>query len=172
MAKAESSPGVYSNAILRQLGPQTVDGFHRHLQAVDLAIRGMIYQPNERMCYAYFVESGMISIVSTMEDGRSIEVGTIGREGMAGASLVVGIELVPYQYYVQIAGNGFRVDANVLNVETQQNAELRNLILRYHNSFTNQSMQAAACNGLHSVMQRCCRWLLMSHDRVQSDRLP
>ena len=113
----------------------------------------------------------MISVVSTMEDGRSIEVGTIGKEGLAGATLLLGAESTPYQLYVQLPGRAYRVEADVLKAKAQRIDELRQLILRYQLAFLAQAMQTAACNGLHSVQQRCCRWLLMSHDRSQSDKV-
>jgi CRP-like cAMP-binding protein len=171
MAEKLSPACEYTNAILKHLTPQTIESIRPQLHPVALAIRQNIYRPNEPMQFAYFVESGMISIVSLMGDGRSIEVGTIGREGMAGASLLVGMDSVPYHYFVQIAGHGHRMDASALKAAAYHNEELRNLILRYQATSYNQSMQAIACNGLHSVPERCCRWLLMSHDRMQSNKV-
>jgi CRP-like cAMP-binding protein len=107
-----------------------------------------------------------------MDDGRSIEVGTIGREGMTGASILLSADRTPYQYYIQIAGNGYRIKAALLKVEAEQNSELRTLLFRYQAAFLTQTMQAAACNGLHNIQQRCCRWILMSRDRVNSETVP
>jgi CRP-like cAMP-binding protein len=124
------------------------------------------------MQYAYFPEAGMVSVVSIMEDGRCIEVGTIGREGMTGAAILLTADRAPYQYYIQIAGNGYRIKAALLKLEAEQNSELRTLIFRYQAAFLTQTMQAAACNGLHNIQQRCCRWILMSLDKVDSDTVP
>jgi CRP-like cAMP-binding protein len=113
----------------------------------------------------------MISVVSIMNDGTTIEVGTIGNEGMAGACLLLETKSVPYQYFVQIAGYGYSLDADTLKSEAKRDTNFRDLVLRCHSAFLMQTMQGAACNGLHSVSQRCCRWLLMSQDRVGSDTI-
>src|SRR4051812_45062041 len=114
----------------------------------------------------------MISVVSVMHNGDSIEVGTIGKEGMAGSFLLLGTTNVPYQQFVQMPGYAYRMDAEAFTREAERNHEFRDLILRYQATFQTQVMQAAACNGLHSVSQRCCRWLLMSQDRADSNVVP
>jgi CRP-like cAMP-binding protein len=169
MAESLRSPSDYANLILAQLPPKVLEDLSRHLEPIPLEIRQNIYRPNEPMRYVYFVETGMISVVSLMNDGRSIEVGTVGHEGMAGTELLLGVDSVPYHYFVQIAGHGHRANASAMFDATNQSREFREIILRYQAAFLTQAMQTAACNGLHSVLQRCCRWLLMSQDRVQSD---
>jgi CRP-like cAMP-binding protein len=172
MAETQRSSSAFANTILSQLSPQCIAGFGRNLQPIALELKQDIYRPNQPIKYACFPEAGMLSVVSTMEDGRSIEVGTIGKEGMAGANPLQGADSLPYHCYVQIEGNGYRIDAAVLKNAAKQDENLRELILRYQSAFLVQSMQGTACNGLHSIPQRCCRWLLMSHDRVHSDRIP
>jgi CRP-like cAMP-binding protein len=165
------SPDRFANAILNRLSPNHLDDLRHHLKPIELPVRLPIYEPKQTIRYAYFVESGMISVVSVMEDGRSIEVGTIGKEGITGGCLLLGADSVPYRYFVQAAGHAHRVDASVLKTVAEKNALLRDLILRSQAAFQIQTMQAAACNGLHSVQQRCCRWLLMSQDRVDSSKI-
>ncbi|HEY4232206.1 MAG TPA: Crp/Fnr family transcriptional regulator [Lacipirellulaceae bacterium] len=171
MAKSRSS-GEFRNAILSRLSPQQLETIRPHLHHIELKIKQVLYQPSQRIEDVLFVEAGMISVVSVMDDGRSIEVGTIGREGVSGAGSLFGANAGPYQYYVQLAGHGYRVDAAVLKDIAKQNEEFRDLILRCQTAFHTQTMQTAACNGLHSVTQRCCRWLLMSQDRVNGDAVP
>ena len=113
----------------------------------------------------------MISVVSIMEDGGSIEVGTIGKEGMAGGCVLLGMTSVPYHFFVQLAGHGYRIEADLLRNEADRNKHLRDLICKYQGLFHTQTMQGVACNGLHNVQQRCCRWLLMSNDRAQSNQI-
>jgi CRP-like cAMP-binding protein len=91
---------------------------------------------------------------------------------MTGACILLSADRVPYQYYIQMAGNGYRIKAALLKVEAEQNPELRTLMFRYQATFLTQTMQAAACNGLHNIQQRCCRWILMSQDRVDSETVP
>jgi CRP-like cAMP-binding protein len=171
MAKSQSR-GDFRNAVLARLSPEHLEKLQPHLHPIELAVKQMIYQPNQPIQHVYFVETGMISVVSVMDDGRSIEVGTIGWEGVAGAVLLLGNNTVPYQYYVQLAGHGHRMDAAILRGEAKQDESFRDLVLRCQSAFHTQSMQSAACNGLHSVMQRCCRWLLMSQDRINGDDVP
>jgi CRP-like cAMP-binding protein len=171
MAKSQSRSD-FRNVILSRLSRERLESLRPHLRPVELEVKQGIYQPNQPIKDAYFVETGMISVVSIMEDGRSIEVGTIGREGVAGAVLLLGAETVPYQYFVQLAGHGYRVDGTVLKNAAKDDEEFRDLILRCQIAFHIQAMQSAACNGLHSVTQRCCRWLLMSQDRLNGDDVP
>src|SRR5829696_7839512 len=172
MAKTLHSPSEFHNALLAYLSSSTITDFARHLEPVRLDLKLVLYEPGQKMQYAYFPESGMISVVSIMDDGRSIEVGTIGREGMTGASILLTADRVPYQYFVQMVGEGYRIKAAALKVAAEEKPELQALIFSYQAAFLNQSMQAAACNGLHSVQQRCCRWILMTQDRVDSEIVP
>jgi CRP-like cAMP-binding protein len=171
MAKSQSRSD-FRNVVLSRLSVEGLERLRPHLRPVELKIRQPIFQPNRPIKEAYFVETGMISVVSVMEDGRSIEVGTIGREGVAGAVALLGAKSVPYQYYVQIAGHGHRVDVAVLKDLVIRDNEFRDWICRCQVLFQTQTMQSAACNGLHSVTQRCCRWLLMSQDRINGAAVP
>jgi CRP-like cAMP-binding protein len=171
MAKSQFSD-AFANVILAQLSHERLTDLRQHLQRVELEVRKVIYEPNRPIDFAYFVETGMISVVSIMNDGASIEVGTIGKEGMTGACVLLGAKSVPYQHFVQIAGFGYSMKAETLKSEAAHNGEFRDLIFRSHSAFQTQAMQAAACNGLHSISQRCCRWILMSQDRIASDTVP
>jgi CRP-like cAMP-binding protein len=159
------------NCLLSKLDNDKHERLRSRLQTIELELKQVIYQPDQPIRFAYFPEQGMISVVSTMQDGSSIEIGTIGREGMAGAVLLLETDSVPYQHFVQLPGHGYRVESTVLLEEVERNADLRKLILRYHTAFLTQSMQGVACNGLHSIQKRCCRWLLMARDRADSDDL-
>ena len=171
MAKSQSRSD-FRNVILSRLSRGSLESLRPHLQPVELEVKQVIYQPNRPIKDAYFVETGMISVVSIMADGKSIEVGTIGREGVAGGVVLLGAKTVPHQYYVQMAGHGHCVDVAVLKDVAKQDDEFRDIFLRGQVAFHTQTMQSAACNGLHSVTQRCCRWLLMSQDRINGDDVP
>lgn len=170
MAKGLFSNG-FANFMLARLSQDQLSNLLPHLKRVELPLRSVIYEPNRPIEFTYFIEAGMVSVISIMDDGVSIEVGTVGKEGLAGACVLFGAKSVPYKHFVQIEGAAHRISANKLKSEIERNTELRNLVLRNQSLFQMQAMQTAACNGLHSVTQRCCRWLLISHDRVESDKV-
>jgi CRP-like cAMP-binding protein len=160
------------NALLTQLPREQFADLFSELQLVELEVRQVLYEPNRAIRYAYFPESGMVSIVAFMEDGASIEVGTIGQEGMIGGMIVMESDRVPHRYFVQVAGRAHRIEASWLKEASDRQPLLRKLILRYEADMITQSMQLIACNGMHSIHQRCCRWLLMACDRSATDEIP
>jgi len=167
----QTVPRQASNLILAFLPPQEYERIAPHLQPVDLRQGHVLYEPSAAIENVYFVDQGMISVVSLMHDGSSIEVGTIGSEGMVGKSIILGVESVPYRQLVQVAGSARRMSARLLAAELHPDRTLTLLLQRYHAAFNTQVMQGMACNGLHSVVQRCCRWLLTTQDRVGSEEL-
>lgn len=169
MVKPRQADDRFRNQLLSQFSPQSIEELA--LQSVDLPIGMTLYEPSQLIDHVYFPESGAVSVVSTMEDGHTIEVGTIGREGMAGSMLLMDSRNVPFRYFVQVAGAGYRIGAKRFKETIDSRPELRNLVLRFEVAFRTQVMQGMACNGLHSIQQRCCRWLLMTRDRVDSDDL-
>jgi hypothetical protein len=106
-----------------------------------------------------------------MQNGASIEVGTIGHEGMTGLPVILGVETMPYRHIVQVSGKARRMSAAALIAELKPDRFLPRLLNRYHAAFNTQVMQGMACNGLHSVVQRCCKWLLTTQDRLGSSEL-
>ena len=118
----------------------------------------------------YFPIEGVASLVNTMADGSTTEVGTIGNEGVVGLPVIFGDHCAPASAYVQVPGTGLRLRADVLRKQLELSTGMRTVMLHYAHAFFNQVVQSAACVHFHSVGQRCCRWLLMTHDRVRSDR--
>jgi len=114
-------------------------------------------------------KAGVASLVKTMVDGTAAEVGTIGNEGIVGLPLILGDHQAPNDVYVQVPGAGLRMTASLFCQELERSASMRVVMLHYTHAFFNQVAQSAACNQLHSLKQRCCRWLLMTHDRMNSD---
>jgi CRP-like cAMP-binding protein len=104
-----------------------------------------------------------------MANGQPAEVGTIGNEGVVGLPLLLGAGSAPTSVYVQVPGNGLCMSATRFCVELAKSASMRTVMLRYAHALFNQVAQSAACNHFHTLQQRCCRWLLMTHDRMQSD---
>jgi CRP-like cAMP-binding protein len=168
MTASLDAEGVFRNSLLSQLPSDLVRRLA--LQAVDLPVNTPIYEPNEPIASVYFPESGVLSVVSQLQNGTSIEIGTIGREGVSGAELLLQVDSSPFRCFVQVGGHGYRTTAQRFR-EAAEDAGFSRLIFHYENAFRIQTMQGMACNGLHSIDQRCCRWLLMTRDRVDSDDL-
>jgi CRP-like cAMP-binding protein len=168
MAASLDAQGVYRNVLLSQLPGDLVNRLA--LQPVDLPVNKPIYEPNEPIESVYFPESGVLSVVSLLQNGTSIEIGTIGREGVSGTELLLQVDSSPFRCFVQVGGHGHRTTAERFR-DAATDAGFSQLIFHYENAFRIQTMQGMACNGLHSIEQRCCRWLLMTRDRVDSDDL-
>jgi len=142
------------------------------LELVDLPQQRTLHEPGEKIEFAYFMNSGLASLVVLTRDGRSVEVAIVGREGIVGTPLAVGLNRDPYRAIIQISGSGWSVKASVLADTLRAAPELRLLLNRYVLIQGLQVAQIAACNRLHEIEQRLARWLLMCRDRVDSDLLP
>jgi CRP-like cAMP-binding protein len=169
MARDTCANGTFKNAILGKLPRETLEALAP--RPLDLPVNLVLYEPDKVFEYVYFPEQGVLSIVALHKNGDSIEVGTVGHEGMIGSILLLNTETSPYRHFVQVEGHGHRVGASRFKKIAESNDELRDTVLRYEAGFRTQTMQGIACNGLHNVEQRCCRWLLMTRDRVESDDL-
>ena len=122
--------------------------------------------------YGYFLEEGVASVIASVEDGDTVEVGVIGIDGIVGLPILLGAGTGPGRTFVQIAGSGYRIPAAVLKEQFERPSELRQLLQRYIQGFLVQSAQSAACNRLHCIEARLSHWLLACHDRMESDALP
>ncbi|HLX13667.1 MAG TPA: Crp/Fnr family transcriptional regulator [Bradyrhizobium sp.] len=160
----------YRNRILQLLNPADFDRLRSHLEAVQFEYRQSLYDANRDITFVYFPIEGVASLVITLENGSGVEVGTIGNEGVVGLPILLFDRLAPTNAYIQVPGTGLRLRADVLRKELEINSRMRTVMLHYAHALFNQVAQSAACAHLHSVEQRCCRWLLMTHDRVQSDQ--
>jgi CRP-like cAMP-binding protein len=135
-------------------------------------VKLILYKARAPIDYVYFPTSGIVSAMTLMEDGSAIEVATIGNEGMTGLTAFAGGETSPYEVMVQVPGDGLRLPVEALHDELRKNEELRRILILYNTAFATQVSYSVACNGLHKIEQRCCRWLLMTADRVSADALP
>src|SRR5260221_8967651 len=157
------------NRLLGSLPREDYEWLAPDLEPVRLPYRRSLYQANRSIEFVYFIETGVGSLVSTMRNGAASEVGTIGNEGIVGLPVVLGDERAPTSVYVQVPGTGLRMRATVFATAMAQHPGIRTSMLRYAHAFFNQVAQSAACAHHHSLEQRCCRWLLMTHDRMDSD---
>src|SRR5215218_8741543 len=160
------------NRLLAMLPPAEYRRLLPLLKPVSLPVKKVLQKAHEPADYAYFPTRGVASAVTLMEGGAAIEVGTIGSEGVVGPAAYLGLPASPNEVFMQVGGEGLRMDAAALTKETSCDGPLRDVLARYHAFFLFQVSQSVACNGLHAVGPRCCRWLLMTPDRVGGDDLP
>jgi CRP-like cAMP-binding protein len=159
------------NLILQSLDAKEHGTLDPYLEPLPLTWGLPLHEPGEPIEFGYFPNSGVISLVVAVNDGRMVEVGIVGREGFVGTPLAGGLTKNPHRALVQVAGEGYRVRARVLREVFPKTPKLRILLTRYALVQGMQLAQTAACNRLHGLEQRLARWLLMSQDRVNSDVL-
>ncbi len=157
------------NAILAAIPKEEYGRLLSHLEVVPLTRGQIVYNVGDTVRHAYFVLTGVLSLLSVTADGRTVEVAAVGSEGVAGVSADFAAGRSPHQVVVQNAGNAFRIRADLLREAFRRGGRLQELLLRYSHSLLRQISQAAACNHFHSIEQRLCRRLLVSGDRVKSD---
>src|SRR6266571_123458 len=155
-----------SNRLLIHLPQEDQERLRRFLEPVELEYKHELYNADERIEFVHFIESGVGSLVCAMLDGRAAEVGTVGNEGLVGLPVLMGDDRAPSTMYIQVPGRGLRMNARAFREQLEQSQPMRAAMLRYAHVFFNQVAQTAACAPFHSLEQRCCRWLLMTHDRV------
>ncbi len=139
---------------------------------VTLDLGQSLYAPEQPIRYAYFLTSGVASLLTSLLDGTSVEVGIIGPEGMVGFPALLSTDAVSHAAIVQVSGAALRVEAEVLGEEFARGGVVQGLLLRYVHAQFAEMAQLAACNRLHDLEERLARWLLMTQDRIQSKTLP
>jgi CRP-like cAMP-binding protein len=136
-----------------------------HLEPVTFLLGKTVYEPGERVDYCYFPTNSVVSLLYTMENGSTAEMGLVGNDGVTGVAVFLGGESTCSRAVVAVAGDALRLPAKRLQQEFAQSAPLQRSLLRYTQALITQVSQTAVCNRLHSVEQRLCRWLLLCHDR-------
>ena len=157
-----------TNRLLSLLADHDYERLRPHLSQVVFEYKKSLYEASRPIEHVYFPIDGVASLVITTADGSSAEVGTIGSEGLVGLPVCLGDRDAPSSVYVQVPGTALQIDARIFRDELSLNPKLNLIILRYAHAFFNQISQSAACAHLHRVEQRCCRWLLMTRDRMPS----
>jgi hypothetical protein len=162
---------VCSNQLLAALPGADRERLLPALDRVELAMGDVVYESSGRLDFAYFPTGAVVSLLYTMEDGATAEMGSCGNDGVVGVALFLGGDTTPNRGVVQIAGGAVRMRVRTLQAEFTRGGSLQHLLLRYTQAFITQISQTAVCNRLHSVEKRLCRMLLVSQDRAQSDEL-
>lgn len=157
-----------TNRLLSLLSDQDYQRLRPHLSQVVLDYKKSLYEASRPIEHVYFPVDGVASLVLTTSDGHGVEVGTIGSEGLVGLPVCLGDRLAPSAVYVQVPGTALKMDARIFRGELDRSPTLNLVMLRYAHAFFNQVAQSAACAHLHLLEQRCCRWLLMTRDRMPS----
>lgn len=160
-----------SNVILAGLPARERARVQAALQPVAFTFGDTVCEAGARMEHVYFPTTAVVSQLYTMEDGATAEMGLTGNDGLLGVPLVLGGETTTSRAVVVVEGRALRLHVRALREELGASGPLLALLLRYTQAFLTQVSQTAACNRLHGVEQRLCRWLLMCHDRVGGDHL-
>jgi CRP-like cAMP-binding protein len=161
-----------TNWLLNALPAAEARRLLRILEPVALTFGQVLHEPGQMIPYVYFPCGGLISLMTPAGEGKSVEVGVIGREGMVGLPTLLGSGDAPFRAVAQSTGMALRLSAGALQKEVRHSSPLADLLMRYADAFLVQVAQSAACRSLHTVASRYCYWLLMAHDRIGSDQLP
>lgn len=159
------------NRLVSNFPADVYERLRPNMLPVTLSLGEVIYESGGRPEYVYFPTGAVVSLLHTMENGATAEVGLAGNDGIVGIALFLGGDTTPNRAIVQVAGGAFKMRARVLQDEFARGGPVQQLLLRYTQALITQISQTAVCNRLHAVEKRLCRWLLLSHDCVQSDEL-
>jgi CRP-like cAMP-binding protein len=171
MSVSNLANGPTENRLLAGLSPGEYERLLPQLQPVSFALGEVVYEFGGHLDYVYFPTNSIVSLLYTMENGTSAEMGLTGNDGVVGIALFMGGGTMPNRAVVQSAGGAVRMKAQTLQDEFARGGKFQQLLLRYTQALITQISQTAVCNRLHSVEQQLCRWLLLSHDRVKVDEL-
>jgi CRP-like cAMP-binding protein len=161
----------FENRLLAALTPDEFERLLPGFQEVSFSLGQVVYEFGGHLDYVFFPTTAIVSLLYTMENGSSAEMGLTGNDGVVGIALFMGGGTMPNRAVVQSAGRALRMKAKVLQDEFARGGQFQHLLLRYTQALITQISQTAVCNRLHSVEQQLCRWLLLSHDRVNADEL-
>lgn len=160
------------NTLLLSLPAVERNAVFPKLEDLTLPIHTVLNETGDDIEFAYFLNDGLASFLTVMEDGKSVEVGLCGREGFVGTGLAAGFKTSPMRVIIQVAGNGSRITASDLRTLLPKCPFLQTALQRFAQQMGLQAMQVAACNRLHDIDERLARWLLMSQDRLGGDQVP
>jgi CRP-like cAMP-binding protein len=160
----------HANRLLAALPREERQRLLASAEHVRLGRGKLLFGAGDDIRHAYFPTSGMVSLVSDLPDGRAVEVGVVGSEGMVGLPAILGECCSPYQAMVQLQSEGVRVSARALRAEFERGGKLKELMLGHGLTLLTQVTQSAACHRFHTLEQRLARWLLTTHDHASSDQ--
>ena len=161
------APG--QNRLLSSLSRDVQIRLLPRMEKVSLAVRQPLFEADAPIVHVYFPLSGAMSLLIGLAGGEAVEIATVGNEGMLGAPVFLGAERGAMKAVCQVAGQALKMRSETFRHSLDEHPDLADLVRRYTHCMLNQVAQTTACNQVHSVQQRMCRWLLMTHDRVGAD---
>ena len=159
------------NRLLAALPEEEFERLLPNIELAHLEKGEIIYMIGDRIRYAHFPLTGMISLLSATESGSTVEVAMVGNEGIVGLPIVLSTNKAPYEAMIQLTSDTVRIKAEVLKQEFDRGGQFQNFMLRYTHVLITQITQSALCNRFHTVEKRLCRWLLIARDRVNSNTI-
>ena len=172
MATSSTALAQPGNRLLSRLPPPEFERIRSLCEPVKLEFQSILYEMRAPVTHIYFPLRGVISAVTLMRDGSIIEVTTIGNEGMVGLTALMEDQGSPNRLIIQVEAEALRMKSQVFRAEISAPCRFRRLMVLYSTAYAFQVSQSVACNGLHTIQQRCCRWILMTHDRAMMDEFP
>ena len=171
MAKVVSSHPARRNYLLASLKDGEFERVVKKMEPVSLPLGEVLYESGSVMNYAYFPTTAIVSMLYIMENGGTAEIGIVGNDGVLGMALFLGGNTTTSRAVIQSSGEAYRIKPEDLRDEFKKGERFQDLLLRYTQVIVTQISQTAVCNRLHAVEKQLCRWLLLSHDRLQDDNL-
>lgn len=168
---ARSPRETTRNRLLATIPDEVYYRLQPDLEPIRLDLGNVIYEAHQPLSHVYFPTTAIVSLLYTMENGSSAEMGIVGCDGVVGIAVFMGGDTTPNRAVVQSAGDALKLELKHFRRELRRTSELHRLLLLYTQSLLTQMSQTAVCNRLHSVEQQLCRWLLLSHDRLESNEL-
>src|SRR5882757_7994770 len=165
------SPEPIKNHLLAALPQPESQRLRPHLEYVDMPLGQVLYESGGALAHVYFPTTAIVSLLYVMANGAAAEIAVVGNEGIVGISLFMGGESTTSRAVVQSAGQGFRLQAQLMKDEFNRAGPVLHLLLRYTQALLTQMAQTAVCNRHHSLDQQLCRWLLLSLDRLNGNQL-
>jgi CRP-like cAMP-binding protein len=165
-------PQSISNCVLASIPPRQYQRLRAQLEPTGLKFGQVLYEPGEPIRFVYFPINCLISLLTAVDRGRTLEVGMVGNEGMAGMPFILGVGVSGVRALVQGEGGALRMAADHFRIEFDRNRPLQQALFRYTHALMAQISQTAACNRFHTTEARLARWLLMTRDRVGCDEFP
>lgn len=171
MRSNRHSDNALMNHLLAALPAEEFERLKPDLEPVSLVLGVVLYESGEQLQYIYFPTTAIVSLLYIMENGSTAEIGMAGNDGLVGVALFMGGSTTPSRAVVQSAGNAFRLRSKTLQTAFGSGGVFQKILLRYTQSLMTQISQTAVCNRLHTVEQQLCRWLLINHDLLQTNKL-